>query len=110
MRKPNHAKWDGKCINDEKLRKEDGSCGNKVTFLAGNNARNRVRNGKVRKIPGMVRFVEKVREWRLCRYGHGGREETYAEQRMLPMKPSGKRKGGRWFMNGIREVMHEVGV
>ena len=85
-----------------------------LRFTLGKTMRDRVRNVDIRKSLGVVRFGEKAREWRLRWFGHvRRRDDTYVGQRVLDMKPPGKRGRGRprrRFMDSIREDMQELGL
>ncbi|XP_047494983.1 uncharacterized protein LOC125043073 [Penaeus chinensis] len=76
--------------------------------------KNRIRNEKEREVLSVERFGGKTRKWRLRWFGHvRRRDEEYVGNRMLGMKPPGKRKRGRpkrWYMDTINEDMVQVGV
>ncbi|XP_063587891.1 uncharacterized protein LOC134765277 [Penaeus indicus] len=85
-----------------------------LRFSLGLTRKNRIRNEKVREVFSVGRSGGKAREWRLRWFDHVRRRGAeYVGDRMLGMKPPGKRKRGRpkrRYMDTMNEDLVQVGV
>ncbi|XP_063586869.1 uncharacterized protein LOC134764221 [Penaeus indicus] len=82
-------------------------------FSLGLTRRNRIRNEKVREVLSGGRFEGNAKVEAMMVWARGRRDEECVGNRMLEMKPPGKRKRGRpkrRHMDTINEDMAQVGV
>ena len=67
-----------------------------VRWALGMTRKDKIRNEYVRGTATIAKLGDKLRNARLCWYGHvKSREEDYAGKRMMEMAVSGRRKKGR---------------
>jgi len=85
-----------------------------LRFALGVTRKDKIRNEHIRGTAKVKRLGGKLREARLCWYGHVKRRDAqHVCQRVLRMRLPGKRRRGRpkrRYMDEVKEDMEEVGA
>ena len=84
-----------------------------VRWALGVTRKDKIRNKYVRGTAKIAKLGDKLRNARLCWYGHKKRKEGYVGKMMMEMAVPGRRKRGRprrMWMDLAREDMERVGA